>query len=101
MAFEYLLDFDEHGENKANNCNRNLENLFCLNCGSTKIKREPQTNTKQFTAKCEDCGHQAYINYCWKCKTTLFKHGYYWDYHKTSVWSSFDIHCPKCGMTLL
>ena len=30
MAFEYLLDFDEHGENKANNCNRNLENLFCF-----------------------------------------------------------------------
>jgi hypothetical protein len=100
MAFEYLLESNKNANNGNTKDPKPTNNLFCLNCGSTSVNLHPKQGAKKYTADCRTCGHQTHINYCWNCSTKLFKHGYYWDYHKTSVWSSFDIHCPNCGMTL-
>ncbi|MFN5954531.1 MAG: nuclease domain-containing protein [Dolichospermum sp.] len=98
MAFEYLLESNKNANNGTTKDPKPTNDLFCLNCGSTSVDLHPKQDAKKYTADCRTCGHQTHINYCWNCSTKLFKHGYYWDYHKTSVWSSFDIHCPNCGM---
>ena len=98
MAFEYLLESHKNANNGTTKDPQPSNDLFCLNCGSTSVDIHPKQGAKKYTADCRTCGHQTHINYCWNCSTKLFKHGYYWDYHKTSVWSSFDIHCPNCGM---
>jgi hypothetical protein len=79
--------------------------LICLSCGNTKVSIKQisrGSNRFHYVCQCENtnCGHNVYIDYCWNCKTKLYKHGSYWDYHKTSMWSIFDIHCPNCGMTV-
>ncbi|MBS3027829.1 MAG: hypothetical protein HCA25_12275 [Dolichospermum sp. DET50] len=101
MAFEYLLESNKNANNGTTKDPKPTNNLFCLNCGSTSINLNPKQGAKKYTSDCRTCGHQTHINYCWNCSTKLFKHGYYWDYHKTSVWSSFDIHCPNCGMAFV
>ena len=102
MAFEYLLESNKNANNENTKDPKPTNDLFCLNCGGTEINLQVYKNGNKFnytaTCKSQKCGHQTHINYCWNCSTKLFKHGYYWDYHKTSVWSSFDIHCPNCGM---
>ena len=106
MAFEYLLE-DNHN---AKQSDRSIDpspdyDMICLSCGSetfTVTKKDRGNNRFSYAYICNnsDCQHTIYIDYCWNCKTKLFKHGSYWDYHKTSVWSIFDIHCPCCGMTV-
>jgi uncharacterized protein YlbG (UPF0298 family) len=108
MAFEYLI------ENSYNAKTGNAldpkpleEKLFCLNCGTShtelvRFTRPRLPERYHYTNTCQnsECGHVAYFDYCWNCKTKLYKHGSYWDYHRTSIWSPFDIHCPNCGLTL-
>ncbi len=106
MSFEYLL---ESGHN-AKKSDRSIDpgpdyDMICMSCGSGDItveKKSRGNNRYFYTCTCSnpDCQHTVHIDYCWNCKTKLFKHGSYWDYHKTSVWSMFDIHCPCCGMTV-
>jgi Zn finger protein HypA/HybF involved in hydrogenase expression len=36
-------------------------------------------------------------NYCWNCKTSLFKLGAYWTFHDTRALNPYDIKCPHCG----
>jgi DNA-directed RNA polymerase subunit RPC12/RpoP len=82
--------------------------MLCLNCGSEKFEYKTKKklrggNGERYyypSCECKDCGHEAHLDYCWYCRTKLFKHGRYWDYHRTSAWSIFDIHCPNCGMTV-
>lgn len=105
MSFEYLLE-NEHNAKKDKIKDPKPENeMFCLGCGSTEMietKHNPTPNRFHYTYKCKNskCEHLVYVDYCWNCKTKLYKHGSYWDYHKTSMWSIFDIHCPNCGMTV-
>lgn len=106
MAFEYLVE-STHNSKKIDRIIDPLpeHKMICIVCGGSKTttsKFSRDINRYYYTCKCEnkDCGHEISIDYCWNCKTNLFKHGSYWDYHRTSVWSVFDIHCPKCGMTL-
>lgn len=106
MSFEYLIEYDHN----AKQSDRSIDpvpdyDMICLSCGSDKITQSKKTrgnNRYFYTCDCanKDCQHTIHIDYCWNCKTKLFKHGSYWDYHKTSVWSMFDIHCPCCGMTV-
>ncbi len=106
MAFEYLLESDHN----AKQYDRSIDpspyyDMICLSCGSgnfTVTKNDRGNNRLSYTYTCNnsDCQHIIYIDYCWNCKTKLFKHGSFWDYHKTSVWSIFDIHCPCSGMTV-
>lgn len=106
MSFEYLIE-DDHSaicENRRKDPKPEFD-LICLSCGSTTVKLNKHTrgnNRYFYDCECEnkECGHKIYIDYCWNCKTKLYKHGSYWDYHKTSIWSIFDIHCPNCGMTV-
>ncbi len=106
MSFEYLIESDHNAKQSDNTIDPTPQyEMICLGCGSgkiTKVQSTRGTNRHYYTCKCEnqDCGHNIYIDYCWNCKTKLFKHGSYWDYHRTSVWSIFDIHCPNCGMTV-
>ncbi len=109
MAFEYLLDEFHNAKNDKNIIDPSPEfDMLCLNCGSenfeykTKKKLRVGKGERYYypSCECEDCGHEAHLDYCWYCRTKLFKHGRYWDYHKTSAWSIFDIHCPNCGMTV-
>lgn len=109
MSLEYLVE-NEHTIRK------NTENILdpipeyemiCLSCGDNKVEKEKKDRgtppyAYHYICHCknENCGHKIYIDYCWNCKTKLFKHGSYWDYHRTSVWSIFDIHCPNCGLTV-
>jgi len=106
MALEYLIENNHSaiGANRIKDPKPELD-LVCLSCGSTKVKIKQHTrgnNRYFYECECEnkECGHKIYIDYCWNCKTKLYKHGSYWDYHKTSIWSIFDIHCPNCGMTV-
>ena len=110
MGFEYLLEAN-HNANKGDSIDPKPDyDFICMNCGGvdfkiTQAKREgkPPNPRPKYTYeyKCNNltCGHSVSINYCWNCKTKLFKHGRYWDYHRTSVYSAMDIHCPSCGMT--
>lgn len=106
MAIEYLLESDHNAKQNDRSIDPSpIYEMICLSCGSedfTITKRTRGTNRFSFTYTCNNpnCQHTIYVDYCWNCKTKLFKHGSYWDYHKTSVWSIFDIHCPCCGMTV-
>lgn len=108
MSFEYLLEPSRTAEDK----NPKPDNeMFCINCGEDKFDIQEgnyASGGKFYKYSCiaEDsnqnktCGHEINISYCWNCKTKLFKHGSYWDYHLESTWSIFDIRCPNCGMTV-
>jgi hypothetical protein len=106
MSFEYLLEPTRNAKQDNRDINPQPENeMFCLNCGGTNITMTESlrgNNRHYFSCTCNetDCGHKIYIDYCWNCKTKLFKHGSYWDYHLESTWSIFDIRCPNCGMTV-
>ena len=105
MSFEYLLEKNKNARGGRIKDPKPNNELFCLNCGGEDIslsRIERGNGRCHYKTSCNssDCGHESYIDYCWNCFTKLFKHGFYWDYHKTSVWSSFDIHCPKCNMTV-
>ena len=106
MSFEYLLEPSTNAKQDNRDINPRPENdMFCVNCGGTNITISESlrgNNRHYFSCTCNetDCGHQIYIDYCWNCKTKLFKHGSYWDYHLESTWSIFDIRCPNCGMTV-
>lgn len=106
MGFEYLLELSRNAKQDNRDINPRPENeMFCLNCGGTNITMTESlrgNNRHYFSCTCNeiDCGHKIYIDYCWNCKTKLFKHGSYWDYHLESTWSIFDIRCPNCGMTV-
>lgn len=106
MAFEYLLESDHNAKQYDRSIDPSPDyDMICLSCGSEKLtvaKKSRGNNRFSYTYTCNNpgCQHTIYIDYCWNCKTKLFKHGSYWDYHKTSVWSIFDIHCPSCGMTV-
>jgi hypothetical protein len=106
MSFEYLLEPTRNAKQDNRDINPRPENeMFCLNCGGTNITMTESlrgNNRRHFSCTCNDtdCGHNIYIDYCWNCKTKLFKHGSYWDYHLESTWSIFDIRCPNCGMTV-
>jgi hypothetical protein len=108
MSFEYLLEPSRLADDK----NPKPKNeMFCINCGNNKFDIQEgnyKSGGKFYKYSCTDkdntqnniCGHQVNISYCWNCKTKLFKHGSYWDYHLESSWSIFDIRCPNCGMTV-
>jgi hypothetical protein len=106
MSLEYLIESDHNAKQSNYTIDPDPRyEMICLGCGNdkiTKTKIARGTNRYYYNCKCEnqDCEHNIHIDYCWNCKTKLFKHGSYWDYHRTSVWSIFDIHCPNCGMTL-
>lgn len=106
MSFEYLLEPTRNAKQDNRDINPRPENeMFCLSCGGTNITMTEYlrgNNRHYFSCTCNetDCGHKIYIDYCWNCKTKLFKHGLYWDYHLESSWSIFDIRCPNCGMTV-
>lgn len=106
MAFEYLLESSHNAKQSDRSIDPSpIYDMVCLSCGSeslAEVKKSRGNNRYFYTYTCNnsDCQHTIYIDYCWNCKTKLFKHGSYWDYHKTSVWSIFDIHCPCCGMTV-
>lgn len=108
MSFEYLLEPSNNAEQDNNKIDpKPINDMFCLNCGGTEITikeslRGKKNNKHFYNCTCNkiDCGHNIYIDYCWNCKTKLFKHGLYWDYHLESTWSIFDIRCPHCGMTV-
>jgi hypothetical protein len=106
MSFEYLLEESKNAKKENKDIDPKPENdMFCLNCGGTDIqitKSLRGSNRQYYSCTCNDadCGHKVYIDYCWNCKTKLFKHGSYWDYHLESTWSIFDIRCPNCGMTV-
>lgn len=106
MSFEFLVEPTYSADRGYGRIDPKPENpLFCINCGCTNISIEAKTrgdNRSYYNCTCSDpnCGHISNIDYCWYCKTRLFKHGSYWDYHLESKWSTFDIHCPNCGMTV-
>jgi hypothetical protein len=106
MSFEYLLEPTRNAKQDNNQIDPKPENdMFCLNCGGTNISTTESRrgdNRHFYSCSCDasDCGHKIYIDYCWNCKSKLFKHGSYWDYHLESTWSIFDIRCPNCGMTV-
>jgi hypothetical protein len=109
MAFEYLLETNKNAVHN-NMIDPKPENaMFCVNCGETKfsVKQNsyPAWNTPSprhyYIYNCQNinCKHEIQVNYCWNCKTRLFKHGSYWDYHLESNSDQFDIRCPNCGRT--
>ena len=100
LGLEYLVESSLSTDDKDP---KPEEDIFCLNCNSVNfdcVLREYRSGGFHYEYTCQDCSHFLDVNYCWNCQTKLYKHGGYWDYHRTSVWDQFDIHCPKCGLTL-
>ncbi len=108
MGFEYLLEPSRNAENRDPKPDNKM---FCINCGESEFDIQEghfHGGGRFYKYKCISkdadgkmkCGHEINIAYCWNCKTKLFKHGSYWDYHLESTWSIFDIRCPNCGMTM-
>jgi len=105
MSFEYLLEPSRNAKQDRIIDPKPENEMFCISCGKGNITMTPffrGDNRHYYNCTCNetDCGHKIYIDYCWNCKTKLFKHGSYWDYHLESTWSIFDIRCPNCGMTV-
>jgi len=105
MSFEYLLEPSRNAKQDRIIDPKPENEIFCISCGKENITMTPLhrgDNRHYYNCTCNetDCGHKIYIDYCWNCKTKLFKHGSYWDYHLESTWSIFDIRCPNCGMTV-
>ena len=106
MGFEYLLEQCWNAKLGDNQIDPKPKNeMFCINCGNSDltITRVPRgTNRFHYNYTCNntECGHEVHLDYCWNCKTKLYKHGSYWDYHLESTWSIFDIQCPNCGLTV-
>lgn len=104
MCLEYLVEENLNAKIENILDPKPQEKLFCFSCGAENISVNTNVRRNNFhydvTCNNESCGHISYIDYCWNCKTKLFKHGRYWDYHRTSAWSPFDIHCPNCGLTV-
>ena len=102
MAFEYLIESSHLAHNKDS---KPEFNMLCIGCGGNELSENQGTYKSgghyyKYSCQNIECKHEVNISYCWNCKTKLFKHGSYWDYHRTSIWSIFDIHCPNCGMTV-
>ena len=109
MSFEYLIESNHNAKQNDKIDPIPQHEMFCFSCGGKKVTKKQLNRDirKEFPRfhyiyECEnkECRHNVYIDYCWNCRTQLFKHGRYWDYHRTSVWSQFDIHCPSCGKTV-
>jgi hypothetical protein len=111
MSFEYLLEPSRNAKQDRVTDPKPENEMFCLNCGESDfsiIASQYRSGGKFYKYSCVakdeneqiKCGHEINISYCWNCKTKLFKHGSYWDYHLESTWSIFDIRCPNCGMTV-
>jgi DNA-directed RNA polymerase subunit RPC12/RpoP len=105
MGFEYLIEPTRNAKQLKVIDPKPENDMFCLNCGCSNlsvIESVRGTNRHFYKLHCNEaeCGHEVSIDYCWNCKTKLFKHGSYWDYHLESTWSTFDIRCPCCGMTI-
>jgi hypothetical protein len=102
MSLEYLVESTHTAIDKNP---KPAFNMLCCACGGNNLTESKGTYPSgghfyKYSCLNSECKHEVNISYCWSCKTKLFKHGSYWDYHRTSVWSIFDIHCPNCGMTV-
>lgn len=105
LGFEYLLEPTNNAKQDNIIDPRPQNPMFCLSCGKDNVEVILMHRGEKrcyYNCTCNEaaCGHKIYIDYCWNCKTKLFKHGSYWDYHLESTWSIFDIRCPNCGMTV-
>lgn len=114
MSFEYLLEPSSNAKQDRNPDPFPENEVFCVNCGKFNKGDEIIFNIEKGTYPISGghfykytcletksgCGHEINISYCWSCKTKLYKHGSFWDYHLESTWSLFDIRCPNCGMTV-
>lgn len=102
--FRYVLQYFDQLEKQEVTVTAQDELLYDLfsieRFSITKSRRGNNRHYYSYTCNENDCGHKIYIDYCWNCKTKLFKHGSYWDYHLEPTWSMFDIRCPNCGMTI-
>lgn len=105
MSFEYLLESNKNAKANSVIDPKPEFPMFCISCGGNSFLKEQQNKYPsggfyyKYVCDSEECKHEINLSYCWNCKTKLFKHGSYWDYHLESNWSIFDIRCPKCGMT--
>jgi polyhydroxyalkanoate synthesis regulator phasin len=104
LGIEYLIEPNKNAYRKGIKDPKPSNDLICINCGGEDIEliTKSRNDNLHYISKCksQDCGHQVHIDYCWACFTVLYKHGYTWDYHRTSIWSPYDIHCPCCGVTV-
>ncbi|MBD3843681.1 MAG: hypothetical protein IE909_17745, partial [Campylobacterales bacterium] len=78
------------------------EKIFCLKCGSHKIKTiysglAKSQKGKYYAMMCEECSHYFIYFYCWSCKSRLIKNGSYWSYHAFQPLEPLDIRCPHCA----
>ncbi len=105
LSLEFMLEPSHNAKHDKIIDPKPENDIFCVSCGKENVEIisiQRGENRFHYSCTCNetDCEHKIYIDYCWNCKTKLFKHGSYWDYHLESTWSIFDIHCPNCGMTI-
>lgn len=105
MGFEYLLESNKNAKTDKLIDPKPEFPLFCISCGSEDVNIKTNTrgeNRFYHICNCNnpECGLVSHIDYCWNCKSKLFKHGSFWDYHLESISNSMDIRCPNCGLTM-
>jgi hypothetical protein len=105
MSFEYLLESNKNAKKDKITDPKPEFPVFCISCGGESLSEQKFQYPSggyfyKYACNSPECKHEINLSYCWNCKTKLFKHGSYWDYHLESTWSIFDIRCPNCGMTV-
>lgn len=107
MGFEYLIESNKNAKKDKYVDPKPEFPLFCISCGNEEV--DIKTNFRgrdrdrfYYICSCSnpECGLVSHVDYCWNCRTKLFKHGSTWDYHSESSNNSMDIRCPNCGMTM-
>lgn len=105
MGFEYLLESNKNAKTDKLIDPKPEFPLFCISCGKEDVNIKTNSrgeNRFYHICNCNnpECGLVSHIDYCWNCKSKLFKHGSFWDYHLESIYNVMDIRCPNCGMTM-
>lgn len=80
-------------------------NFWCPSCGSSQDRlavkcRKTIAENNSWTIVCNECNHQSSENFCYSCKTRLFKNSFHWTYHRTYAEQITNCRCPQCNSDL-
>ena len=80
-------------------------NYICSHCGAgpnslTMTPRKTLGGGDSWSIACNECKGYSSENFCYSCKTRLFKNGMHWTYHRTYAEEITNCRCPKCDADL-
>lgn len=89
---------------KENGIHLDWHNYFCTTCSANRdeliVTPKPTRKGISFNIKCKSCYSEFVENFCYNCKTRLFKNGTKWTYHRTYSENTTHCRCPNCNADL-